>query len=371
MNEHLIKIPRQTISGKTVYLVVTAAGKIEKIAEMADELIGQGCNVHLFPTEKALNIIEPLKKFSDNIHEDFNWHGPRRSIPEEDIVIVAPCTFNTFNKIALGIADNYPTTLVATAIGKKKRVLVIPAFNKDMWNHPQTMESLKKLESWGVIIIWPNITKEKVSMMDYRRALDRLYIEESKIIFDSEQMSDPQTLELLNNSRKKYYEVFRTLGETQEKDRTNFSTNGNYSIRVDDNWALITSTGSRLGNLALQDLTLINLKTKDKVAWCGEKMPSCDTPMHIVYYQTTGTNAIAHSHCGPMTYSDALEEYKTPEYVRYGSFDAIIPTVPHLQKNNGFMILRFHGELGIGNTLNDAYSKIKHYYQMILNNEKA
>ena len=366
-----VKIPKQSISGKNVYVVVTSAGRIEKIAEMIDELIANGANIFIFPTEKALNLIDPLKKFSDRIYKDFNWHGPRRSIPQEDIVVVAPCTFNTFNKMSLGIADNYPTTLVANAIGKRKRIVVIPSLNKDMWNHPVTKESVKRLESWGVIIIWPETTNGKVSMMDYRKALDRLYIEESKIIFDSEQVSSSEITNLLGESRNKYFQEFVALGKIQEQEGTNSFTNGNYSMKVDDNWALITATGSKSGNLSPEDLTLIRLDTSDKVVWAGEKMPSCDTPMHIIYYKNTNAKSVAHSHCSKMTYSDELEIYKTPEYMRYGRFDSVAPSVSLLLNNKGFVILKFHGEVGIGETLLDAYSKIKYYFDKISKNDKA
>lgn len=366
-----VKIPKQSISGKNIYIVVTSAGRIEKIAEMTDELIANGANIFIFPTEKALNLIDPLKKYSDRIYKDFNWHGPRRSIPQEDIVIVAPCTFNTFNKMSLGIADNYPTTLIANAIGKRKRIIIIPSLNKDVWNHPVTMESVKRLESWGVIIIWPETTNGKVSMMDYKKALDRLYIEESKIIFDSEQVISPEITNLLVESRNKYFQNFVDLGKIQEREGTNSFANGNYSLKIDVNWALITATGSKSGNLSPEDLTLIRLDTLDKVVWAGAKMPSCDTPMHIIYYRDTSAQAIVHSHCSKMTYSDDLEIYKTPEYVRYGRFDSVEQSVSLLLKNDGFVILKFHGEVGIGETLLDAYSKIKHYFELICKNDKA
>lgn len=365
------KFPRQTIAGKNIYFIITAAGKIEKIADMIDELKDQGANVFIFPTPNALNLIEPLTKYKKDIYADFNWHGPRRSIPEEDIVIVAPCTFNTFNKISAGIADNYPTTIVATSIGKKKKVFIVPAFNIDMWNHPQTMKSVATLESWGGIIIWPDITPGKVSMMDYGKALDRVYIETSKIIYDSVQVTSPEVVKMLKSARDKYYKDFKEIGERQEQEGTNSFTNGNYSSRVKNtSWFLITSTGSKLGNLAPEDLTLVNIDDTDKVIWAGEKMPSCDTPMHIEYYRNTTAQAIAHSHCSKITYSEKFNDYKTPNYVRYGKFEPIVPTVPQLILNDGFLILRFHGEVGIGSNLNDAYAKISKYFKLTSQNDK-
>lgn len=363
--------PGQRISGKNIYIIVTAAGKIEKIAEMIDELKNQGANIFIFPTPDALNLIEPLVKYKKDIYTDFNWHGPRRSIPEEDIVIVAPCTFNTFNKIATGIADNYPTTLVACSIGKKKKVFIVPAFNIDMWNHPQTMKSVATMESWGVIVIWPNITQEKVSMMDYGKTLDRVYIETSKIIYDSAQVTSPEIAKMLKSARDRYYPDFKKIGKRQEGEGTNSLTNGNYSSRIENtNWFLITCTGSKLGSLVPKELTLVNMDSTDKVVWAGEKMPSCDTPMHIEYYRNTDAKAIAHSHCSKITYSEEFDDCRTPEYVRYGKFEPIKETVSRLINNDGFLILKFHGEIGIGNNLSEAYMKINNFFQKVSLNEK-
>lgn len=333
-------IPKQTIAGRNVYLIVTAARGIEHVAEMARELEQQGANLYIFPTPNAQHLLTPLLKFEEKIRRTFNWTGAGKSIPEEDLVIVAPCTFNTFNKLAAGIADDYCTTLAAAAIGKGKRVIVVPAFNKALWDHPQTKLSLNKLQDWGVILIWPEISSQRVAMMDYGKILDRLYVAMAPIRFDSVRVESPELAERLNKARMSYYPIFKEIGEKQEANGTNSWTNGNYSVKVpNSDWMLITRSGSTLGRLRPEDLTLVSRKPNEEVIWTGDLMPSTETPMHLVYYRRTDAQAIIHSHCTKITYAANMGGYRTAHYVRYGKFDTIEPIVPQLLANNGFLIL--------------------------------
>ena len=354
-----VSIPKQSISGKNIYLIVSAAKKMRVVPEVADELLAKGANVFIIPTENALKMPDYLSKYRHLIYSDFNWRGNGKQLPEEDIIMILPCTFNTFNKISSGIADNYATTLIATAIGNSKKVYIAPAFDKTLWNHPQTVESVKKLESWGATVIWPEITSKKVSMMDYRKALDRLYIEESTIIFDSEQIFTDELLDLLKTARKRYIQEFVKIGKYQEQVGLNAFSNGNYSVKLENQkLMLITRTGSSLGNLSPEDLTLVSLENMNKVVWVGDKMPSCDTPMHIVIYNNTNARAITHSHCSRITYDETLDKHKTADYIRYGRVVIILSAIDQLERNNGIIILRYHGEVGIGQTLDEASRKI-------------
>jgi hypothetical protein len=78
--------------------------------------------------------------------------------------LVAPCTFNTFNKIALGLADNLATSMIADALGAGCRTLIAPSMNHGLWSHPQTRSSLARLESWGCEIILPKNNAEQAVM---------------------------------------------------------------------------------------------------------------------------------------------------------------------------------------------------------------
>ena len=70
-------------------------------------------------------------------------------------MLFAPCSFNSLNKLAHGIADNLALSVVAEAIGRGTPVIVGPSLNAPLLNHPEVQASLEKLPAWGVIIVPP------------------------------------------------------------------------------------------------------------------------------------------------------------------------------------------------------------------------
>ena len=70
-----------------------------------------------------------------------------------DLLIVAPATADILGKFANGIADDFLTTLY---LATKAPVLVAPAMNVNMWEHPATQENLKTLRARGVHVVDPD-----------------------------------------------------------------------------------------------------------------------------------------------------------------------------------------------------------------------
>lgn len=69
-----------------------------------------------------------------------------------DLLLVAPATANALAKFANGIADDFLSTLY---ISTKAPVLIAPAMNSEMWNHPATRENVRRLRERGVEFIDP------------------------------------------------------------------------------------------------------------------------------------------------------------------------------------------------------------------------
>ena len=70
-----------------------------------------------------------------------------------DLVVVAPCTADLMAKMAGGHADDLASTLL---MATDKRVLVAPAMNVRMWDHPATRRNLAVLRDDGVLVVGPN-----------------------------------------------------------------------------------------------------------------------------------------------------------------------------------------------------------------------
>ncbi|MGX1744214.1 phosphopantothenoylcysteine decarboxylase domain-containing protein [Bosea sp. NPDC055353] len=71
-----------------------------------------------------------------------------------DLVVVAPATADLIAKMANGLADDLASTaLLAT----DKRVLIAPAMNPRMWQHPATRRNMAQLEKDGILVVGPNV----------------------------------------------------------------------------------------------------------------------------------------------------------------------------------------------------------------------
>src|SRR5207249_3492873 len=78
-----------------------------------------------------------------------------RPRPPRGVVVFAPCSFNSLNKLALGIADNLALSVAAEAIGRGTPVIVGPSLNQPLLDHPRARASMRTLETWGVTVVPP------------------------------------------------------------------------------------------------------------------------------------------------------------------------------------------------------------------------
>ena len=79
---------------------------------------------------------------------------PYPHLARADLLVIAPLTANTLAKLAHGIADN---VLTEAALAHRGPVLVAPAMNTSMWEHPATEANLAILRSRGVEVIGPDV----------------------------------------------------------------------------------------------------------------------------------------------------------------------------------------------------------------------
>ena len=70
-------------------------------------------------------------------------------------MLFAPCSFNSLNKLAHGIADTLALSLVGEAIRRATPVIVAPSLNQPLLDHPITQASVTTLRSWQVTVVPP------------------------------------------------------------------------------------------------------------------------------------------------------------------------------------------------------------------------
>lgn len=81
--------------------------------------------------------------------------GKSEHLALEDLLVIAPATLNTINKIANGIADNSLTTTAASAMGRGIPVIMAAAMHESLYNNPMLKENIAKLEHYGVKFVQP------------------------------------------------------------------------------------------------------------------------------------------------------------------------------------------------------------------------
>ena len=138
-----------------------------KAAEVVRELQRQGAEVHVVMTEAACKFVQPLTfaalsghKVITSLWEDAGDAQRRRLFKIEHIgeaqwaeaLVVCPATANVLAKFAHGIADDFLTTMY---LATPAQVLVAPAMNVNMWEHPATQANLETLRQRGVRVIEP------------------------------------------------------------------------------------------------------------------------------------------------------------------------------------------------------------------------
>ena len=137
------------------YLVVTGTTTASRAPELIQGLRGLVPRVLTLMTPNAVRVTSPrdLSTVDGNRLVESYFDEAILPRPPYGVVLVAPCGFNSLNKLAAGIADNLALSVVAEAIGRRTPVLVAPSLNQPLLDHPRAALSRATLESWGVTIV--------------------------------------------------------------------------------------------------------------------------------------------------------------------------------------------------------------------------
>ena len=147
------------LKGKKVLLGITASIAAYKTAELVRLFKKEGASVKVIQTEASLRFVSPLtlSTLSENhvqsvmVDKDsYEWNSHVDLGLWADIFVIAPLTANTMAKMVNGECNNL---LLATYLSAKCPVYFAPAMDLDMFKHQSTTTNIKKLESFGNILI--------------------------------------------------------------------------------------------------------------------------------------------------------------------------------------------------------------------------
>jgi phosphopantothenoylcysteine decarboxylase/phosphopantothenate--cysteine ligase len=146
---------------KKILLGVTGSVAAYKAAELAAILNSSGANVDTVLTNNAARFISPLTFQTITARQVYTdqsfWGGQEHTLHIElahtaDLALIAPATANTIAKLAHGITDNL---LTLTLLAARCPIVIAPAMDSGMYEHPATIENIKILEDRGVVFLVP------------------------------------------------------------------------------------------------------------------------------------------------------------------------------------------------------------------------
>ena len=149
------------LNGKTILLIVTGGIAAYKSLILIRRLREGGATVRTVLTAAGEKFVTPLsvsalshEKVYTNIFSltDEAEMGHLRLSQEADLIVVAPATADILAKMANGLADDLASTVLLAADAP---ILVAPAMNHRMWQHPATAANMAALEARGVLRIGP------------------------------------------------------------------------------------------------------------------------------------------------------------------------------------------------------------------------
>lgn len=144
-----------------VLLGVTGSIAAYKAVELLRLMIKTGYDVNVIMTAAAVRFVGELtfRTLSrnpvtvDQFERPELWQPGHVSLAEKaGLMVIAPCTANVLAKIALGLSDDM---LGATALATMAPLVVAPAMNNNMWQHPATQGHLRLLRDRGAEIVEP------------------------------------------------------------------------------------------------------------------------------------------------------------------------------------------------------------------------
>jgi len=148
---------RKMLKGKKIILGITGSIAAYKAIYLLRLLIKNGAEVKVICTPSAKDFVSTLtlSTLSKNpvlsaLFDVQSWSNHVELGRWADVMLIAPLSCNTLAKMANGLCDNL---LLATYLSATCPVVVAPAMDEDMWQHPTTKHNILKLQSFGNSII--------------------------------------------------------------------------------------------------------------------------------------------------------------------------------------------------------------------------
>ena len=170
-----------------LYILVCGSPIARDVGVLVDLAQRDGWEVCVMTTPDGRKFVDAAALQAQTGHAVRSYYknpGDEDLLPPADAMIVAPATVNTVNKWAAGITDTLVLGLLIEGYGFGIPTVVVPYTNKVMAMHPTLQDSIAKLRTWGVEVLYgddvvslggPGQNDRYRSQFPWRRALQTLH----------------------------------------------------------------------------------------------------------------------------------------------------------------------------------------------------
>ncbi|MZP29044.1 bifunctional phosphopantothenoylcysteine decarboxylase/phosphopantothenate--cysteine ligase CoaBC [Heliobacterium undosum] len=150
------------LKGKFIAVGVSGGIAAYKACDLVSRLVKAGAQVQVILTASATRFVGPLTfqtlsgrpVITEMFDEPKQWNVAHVSVADAaDLFVLAPATANIIGKLRCGIADDFLST---TLLAIRAPLVIAPAMNVNMFNHPAVQENLAVLQSRGAVIVEPD-----------------------------------------------------------------------------------------------------------------------------------------------------------------------------------------------------------------------
>lgn len=178
-----------SLANKKIVLGISGGIAAYKSAELVRALIQEGAEVQVVMSESAMQFITPvtMQALSGKPVYSSQWDARITNNMAHielsrgaDAILIAPASADLMAKLSLGLADDLLTTM---CLARDCPLLIAPAMNLQMWGHPATQRSLKRLEDDGVIVLGPGSGDQACGEVGMGRMLEPSELCEQLVAF--------------------------------------------------------------------------------------------------------------------------------------------------------------------------------------------
>ncbi len=179
----------QSLLNKKIVLGISGGIAAYKTPELARQLMQEGASVQVVMTESAQQFVTPvtMQALTGNPVYTSQWDSSIANnmahielSRSADVILIAPTSADLMAKLSLGLADDLLSTL---CLARDCPLLLAPAMNKQMWEHPATQRSAERLHSDGVTLLGPASGFQACGEVGMGRMLEPAEIAEQVIAF--------------------------------------------------------------------------------------------------------------------------------------------------------------------------------------------